>query len=210
MVAFESQVTHWLYKRKPETSLVAKLGKAAVWIISLYFIVKISDLIVSGKTALIFRNSLDSYLYIIEIIISVIIPIIIFAIPKLRNNSRYQFAGSLLVVVGIVFNRLNVGGLAMLTTTGDSYIPSWMEVTISLGVVSTAALVFIFAIEKFNIWEKKPQHPDSLPHALPSFDYSSKVWLGLPGEAGLSKYSLAFILSFAIGIALMPKNQIYG
>lgn len=210
MVAFESQVSHWLYYRKPESNLVAKLGKAAVWVLSIYFIVKISDLIISEKTALIFSNSLDSYLYILEILISVIIPVIIFAIPKFRNNSRYQFAGSLMVVIGIVFNRLNVGGLAMLSTTGDSYVPSWMEVSISMGVVSVAALVFLFAIEKFNIWEKPPENQESLPYTPASFDYSAKVWLGAPREASLTKYSLAFILSFAIGLALMPKHQIYG
>ena len=210
MVAFESQVSHWLYYRKPETHLVAKLGKAAVWVLSIYFIVKMLDIIISGKTALIFSNSRDSYLFNIEILISVILPIIIFSIPKLRQNSRFQLIGSFMVVMGIVFNRLNVGGLGMLSTTGDSYIPSWMEVTISMGVVSGAILVFLFAVEKFNIWEKPPQDPESLPYTPASFDYSSKVWLGSPGEASLTKYSFAFVLSFAIGLALMPKHQIYG
>jgi len=210
MVAFESQVSHWLYNRKPETHLVAKLGKIVVWVLLIYFVVKISDLIISEKTSLVFNNTLDSYLYIIELLISVIIPIIIFATPKLRNNSKFQFAGSFMAVIGIVFNRLNVGGLAMLTTTGDSYVPSWMEIAISMGVVSGAALVFLFAIEKFNIWEKQPQHPDESPDAIPCFDHSSQVWLGMPETAGLTKYSLAFILSFAIGLSLMPKNQIYG
>ena len=71
--------------RKPETHLVAKLGKAAVWVLSIYFIVKMLDIIISDKTALIFSNSRDSYLFNIEILISVIIPIIIFSIPKLRQ-----------------------------------------------------------------------------------------------------------------------------
>ena len=115
-----------------------------------------------------------------------------------------------MVVFGMVFNRINVGGLTMLSVTGDSYTPSWMEITISLGVVSAAALVFLFAIEKFHIWKLKPQDPESLPHTAPSFDYSSRVWLGTPGVAALTKYSLAFVISFAIGMALMPEKKLYG
>ncbi len=210
MVAFESLLSHWLYRRKPETELIAKLCKAAIWVLSIYFIIRIADIIIAGETSLIFDGSFDSYLFIIEMIISVIIPVIIFAVPRFRQNNRLQWVGSFMVVFGMVFNRLNVGGLAMLSTTGDSYIPSWTEIIISLGVVSTAALVFLFVIEKFNVWKKQPQHPESLPHTLPTFDYSSQVWLGSPSEASLSKYSLAFILSFAIGIALMPKDQIFG
>jgi Ni/Fe-hydrogenase subunit HybB-like protein len=210
MVVFESQVSHWLYRRKPETKIIAKLGKAAVWVLSIYFVIKMVDIIISGELFYIFNLNRFSFLFITEILISIIIPITIFAIPKLRNQSRFQFIGSLLAVTGIVFNRLNIGGLAMISLTGDAYIPSLMEVIISMGVVSLAALVFLFVVEKFNIWDKKPEHPESDPYALPSFDYQSQVWLGLPGQAGISKYSLAFILSFAIGIALMPKNHIYG
>ncbi len=209
MVSFESLASHWLYRRKPETDLVAKLGKAVVWVLATYFIVKMIDIILSGELAMLTDGSWESYLFITEILISVIIPIIIFAVPKFRNNNKAQWIGSFMVVFGMVFYRINVGGLTMLSVTGDSYTPSWMEITISLGVVSAAALVFLFAIEKFHIWELKPQDPESLPHTAPSFDYSSRVWLGSPGVAALTKYSLAFVISFAIGMALMPEKQLH-
>ena len=54
MVAFESLVSHWLYRRAPETNLVAKLGKAVVWVLGIYFIVKMTDLAITGKIGLIF------------------------------------------------------------------------------------------------------------------------------------------------------------
>lgn len=209
MVALESLASHWLYHRKPETDLVAKLGKAAVWVLSLYFIVKMVDIILSGKLSMIADGSWESYLFITEIFISTIIPITIFAVKKFRNNKKAQWIGSFMVVFGMVFYRINVGGLTMLSATGDSYTPSWMEITISLGVVSVAALVFLFAIERFHIWELKPRDPESLPHSAPSFDYSSHAWLGNPDVSALTKYSLAFILSFAIGMALMPEKQLH-
>ncbi len=210
MVALESSVTHWMYRRKPEVNLVAKLGKAAVWVLTLYFVVKMTDIIVSGKLGMIFNGTRESYLFIAELLISVIIPILIFVTPQLRFRPGWQMFGSFMVVFGMVFNRINVGGLTMLSVTGDSYVPSWTEISISVGVVSTAALVFLYVVEKFNIWEKPPENPEESPYAEASFDYSSRVWLGAPRIASLTKYSLAFILSFALGIAIMPQGRLLG
>ncbi len=101
MVAFESLVSHWLYRRAPETNLVAKLGKAVVWVLGIYFIVKMTDLAVTGKLGLIFSGTWESNLFIIEILISTLIPIMIFAIPRLREKNSYQWIGS---VHGSVWN----------------------------------------------------------------------------------------------------------
>ncbi len=210
MVAFESLVSHWLYRRTPENNLVAKLGIAVSWVLGIYLIVKMVDLGINGKLGLIFSGIWESNLFIIEILISTIIPIIIFAVPRLRHKNGFQWLGSSMVVMGMVLNRIDVGGLTMLGKTGDSYFPSWMEITITLGVISVAALVFLFVIEHFHVWEIQPKDPESLPETPPSFDYASRVWLGNPETASLTKYSLAFVFSFAVGMALMPEQKILG
>jgi Ni/Fe-hydrogenase subunit HybB-like protein len=209
MVAFESSITHWMYRRKPEVKLIAKLGKAAIWILSLYFVVKMADIIISGKFGLIFTGHRDSYLFISEILISIIIPILIFSLPRLRMRPGWQMFGSFMVVFGMVYNRINVGGLTMLSFTGGTYIPSWTEISVSVGVVSLAALVFLYVVEKFKIWDKPPENPEDNPYAEASFDYASHVWLGSPRKAAMAKYSLAFVLAFALGIAIMPETKLH-
>jgi len=210
MVSLESLVSHWLYRRQPESNLVAGLGKAAVWVLSIYLIVKFVDIAVSGKVGLIFAGDWESNLFLFELLISTIIPIILFSIPRVRASAGGQWVGSSLVIFGMILNRLDVGGITMLSTTGDAYIPSWMEISISLGVVSGAALVFLFAVEKLHIWESRPRHPESEPHTQPEFDYSSRVWLGAPLVAARTKYSLAFVLGFALSFAFMPETKIEG
>ncbi len=209
MVAFESLISHWLYNRKPATQLVSKLGKFAVTVLGIYFIAKIADIAIAGELPLIFDGSWESVLFISEMLISILIPMFIFAVPALRNKTKWQWVGSSMVVFGMIFNRLNVGGITMLRTTGDGYIPSWMEISISLGVVSGAVLVFLFAIERFKIWDHRPGDPEKEPHTLPRFDFSSDVWLGQPGVASRTKYSLAFILMFALGFSMMPDHKIH-
>jgi len=208
MVALESKVSHWLYRHEQETELIAKLGKAAVWVLTLYFVVKISDIAFNNKAAMIFEGSWESYLFLSEIFISILIPVIIFSISKLRKNSVLQGVGAFCVVFGMIFNRINVGGITMLRATGDSYIPSWMEFSISFGVISIAGLVFLYVIEHFHIWDKQPDNPEFDPHTLPKFDYTSQTWLGTPESAALTKYSLAFVLSFALGLSLIPSDKI--
>ncbi len=209
MVAFESLASHWLYKRKAESDLVAKLCKTAVWVLSIYFIVKITDIIAQGKFNLIFNGTWESNLFITEVMISTIIPAVMFAVPSLRKKIPVQWIGSFMVVFGMMLNRINVGGVGMLGITGDSYTPLITEIIISMGVISLAALVFLFAIENFNIWELQPKEPDSLPHNPPLFDYSSRTWLGTPDVSNITKHTLVFIISFAIGMALMPGKHLY-
>ena len=208
MVAFESLASHWLYRREPETSLVSRLCAAAAWVLAIYFVAKMTDIIASGKFGLIFNGKWQSDLFIVEVLVSTIIPAALFFVPKYRGNTKVQWIGSSMVVVGMVLNRIDVGGLAMLDSTA-SYTPSWMEIAISLGVVSAAVLLFLFAIENFHIWEIRPEDPESLPHTPPSFDYSSRTWLGVPSAASLTKHTLAFVLSFAVGMAFMSGKRLH-
>lgn len=210
MVAFESLVSHWLYRKKPETNLVAKLCKSAAWVLTVYFLVKTIDIIAQGKFSEIFNGKWESNLFIAEVLISTVIPALLFAIPKYCKNSKVQWTGSILVIIGMVLNRIDVGGLAMLGVTGDSYTPLWTEIFISLGIISGGTLVFLFAIEHFHIWDIQPKEPDSFPHTLPTFDYVSRTWLGTPDVSSLSKHSLAFTLSFAVGMALMSGTHLRG
>ncbi len=209
MVSFESLASHWLYKRKAETNLLAKLGKIAVWVLLVYLIVKMVDIFLAGEASLIFNGSFESNLFITEMLISAIIPILLLGSRGIRNTNTGQWIASSLVVIGMVFNRLNVGGVTMLSVTGDSYVPSWMEVSISLGVVSSAILVFLFVIENFNVWNLRPVDPQAQPDTLPSFDYSSHAWLGVPNVASITKYSLAFIFAFSFGMAVIPAKQLH-
>jgi len=210
MVSLESLVSHWLYRRKPETNLVAGLAKAAIWVLALYLVVKLADIVLAGELPQVFSGQWEGNLFLIELLVSIIIPLTLFSIPRVRASAAGQWIGSFLVVFGIVFNRLNVGGVTMIGATGEFYVPSWMEIVISLGVVSAAGLAFLFAIEKLNIWESRPRDPEADPYTQPGFDYSSRVWLGSPGVAARTKYSLAFVLAFALGFSMMPYSKIEG
>jgi Ni/Fe-hydrogenase subunit HybB-like protein len=207
MVTLESLATGHIYRRHAETALLSKLARAAAWVLSIYFLVRIADIIIVGKFPLIYSGSWESFLFISEIMIGFLIPIVIFSIPRFRQSLKGLWVGSIMVVFGIVFNRINTGGLTMMRATGDSYFPSWMEISISAGVISAAILAFLFAVEKFHVWETPPRHPESEPNSSPRFDRASQVWLGSPRESARTRYSLVFLFSFALAFALIPEGK---
>jgi Ni/Fe-hydrogenase subunit HybB-like protein len=64
------------------------------------------------------------------------------SIPKVRQNATGLFAGALLIIIGFVVNRLNISITGMEAWAKVSYFPSWMEIAITLMIVTTGFMVF--------------------------------------------------------------------
>ena len=77
MVSLESLVTSYLYHKKPETKLVAKLGGIARWVLGFYLIAKIVELTANGSIGNVFSGTMESNLFVAETLVMVIIPIIL-------------------------------------------------------------------------------------------------------------------------------------
>ena len=138
-----------------------------------------------------------------EILVMAVLPIFLFSLRRVRYSTTGQWIAAAVAVFGVVFNRIDVGGIAHPRPDGSFYVPSWMEVAISLGVVSGAMLVFLFVVERFKVWEQRPADPDAEPLKLPELDPVGNTWLGVPGIAARTTYSLAFILAAALGFAFL-------
>ena len=82
------------------------------------------------------------------------------------------------------------GGVAHPRPDGAFYLPSWTEIAISVGVVSTAVLVFLFVIEHFKVWEERPADPNADPLKLPELDPWAPPGSGVPGIAARTTYSV--------------------
>jgi len=210
MVMVESMTSSWLYKREPETHILMKLRKYALWMIGIYAALRFGDIIFRGAGLFLFDAAWGTYLFWMEIFISLVIPLIILAIPRLTKSINFMYIAALSGVIGIVFNRLNVGGLTHLnnlTDIGTFYFPSWMELFISAGVVSLAMLAFFFFIENFKVWEHTPEDPDAPVKVKPKFN-SFNIYLGPTKVVNRTKFSFMFVLAFALSFALISGTEI--
>jgi len=202
-------IISYMYKKQVDKKVLSKLAFLAAFIIIIYGIVRIVDIGIENKFPMIFDGSWQSTFFIIEIGLMVVIPLILLLTPKFRNSVGYLWAAASSSVVGLVVDRANIAGI-MLAIDGPEYTPTVFEILISLAIISAAILAFLFCIERFKIWETKWEDPREKPESSPDFDRSSEVWLGSPRIAGRTIYSLIFVISLAVGFAIIPGDRIYG
>jgi len=204
MVSFEGLFTSYIYKRETETGLLAKLGKGARWVLVLYLIVRFSDLAIRGKLGYITGPEWQVKLFWIELAISAIIPMILLFISRVRNSPAGQWTIAIMTVTGFVLNRISVGGLAQIKIGAPFYLPAWSEIALSAGVVSAAALVFLFAVEHLKVWEEAPQleKTDANNHLRPGSMFGKLLPLRLRPDN-----SLAFVLAAGFGFALISGES---
>ncbi len=211
MVMVGSLTSSYLYKKEYEKDILIQISKYSAWILSFYAILRFSDIIIRGAGVFLSTWSWGTFLFWLETLLSIIIPLFTFSIPYSRNKISILYFGALTGVIGIVFNRLNVGGLTHLnnlTEIGTFYFPSWMELVISAGVVSTSILVFFYFIENYKVWDKNPIDLYSIPRTKPLLTSLSACLEAEPNVIR-AKLSFAFVIAFGFAFAFISEESIY-
>jgi Ni/Fe-hydrogenase subunit HybB-like protein len=155
MVIFESTLSTKIFGHKLDTGVLGGLAKVLPFILGTYLLLRIFELMAVGEIGLIFTAYPYNLLWWGEIIIGVIIPIILFSIPDIRYSPKGVFGASVMVILGLMFNRFNVSMLALEIRPGFVYFPHWMEFAISAGLVADALLVVWLAYRFLPIVQKK-------------------------------------------------------
>ncbi len=211
MVMLESSVTSWLYKREPEMKMLSGLARLASFALAFYFLFKMVDLAIQHKLGLIFDGSWPSSLFIIEMLLSAVIPAVLFAIPAVRRSSKALWFLAACSVGGFVLDRINASGLSQVWATHNFYFPAWTEFAISLGIVSACVLVFLFIEEHFPVDPHALQQTEAerkrQESALPAFAPFAQVWLGEGWRKSARVYSFLFVLAMAFGLTVAPKTE---
>jgi Ni/Fe-hydrogenase subunit HybB-like protein len=207
MVIFESHFTAYLYRRKPETSLMSALGAAARWVLIVYLALRFGDLAARSQLHYLAGGGWLTGLFWVEIALLALIPLALLSAPQFRLQGNWQWATAAIGVFGVVLDRIDVGGLADLSRGNRLYLPAWTEFAVSLGIVAAAMLVFLFMVERFKVWEKRPADPNADPRKLPEFNQVDFTWLGTPTIAGRVKYSLAFVVAAAMGFSFLSNPR---
>ena len=137
------------WKRQLRVNQLAAMGEISFWSLLVYLAFRFGDLIVRGQLSNAFSGKLG-ILFAAEIILGGIAPLLFMARASLRTRPPLLFLGSLLITLGVAFNRMNVVLLAMHLkgpmpqVTPESYSPSVVEWGISVGLI--AATIFLFQL----------------------------------------------------------------
>jgi Ni/Fe-hydrogenase subunit HybB-like protein len=99
-------------------------------------------------------------MFMVEFAIGVLVPVGLLIFDRVRTSPSGLIAASLAAVMGFVMNRLNISVTGMERASGVRYLPSWMEITVSLGLVALGFAAFALAVRYLPIFPEAPPRRD--------------------------------------------------
>lgn len=158
MVIFESTISSRVFKRGLEIDLLAEIARVAVVVLSVYAVLKFMDLSTDHKLGLLFAPRVETYFFWAEILAGVVTPIVLFTQKRFRHSPSGLMTGAMFAVVGFILNRMNVTITGMEGWAGMSYVPSWMELAVTISLVTAGFIVFAMAAKYLPLFEHGEAH----------------------------------------------------
>jgi Ni/Fe-hydrogenase subunit HybB-like protein len=169
MVIFEGSLTHRYFADKMDEihlkekeDVVFGFGKAASFVLAGYFMIKVFGIAMDNNWHWL-STSWGAW-FLVELLGFVALPSLLYATGVREKNIGLIKWTAAWTVLGIVVNRLNVGLIAFNwhLPSSERYFPHWMEIALSVFVVTVGLLVFRFIVTHMPILY---EHPDyKTPH----------------------------------------------
>ena len=152
MTIFESYLSQRVFRKRMEFHLLNKLGTVAAIALLVYLVMKVFDMQGRGVLGLAFQPTYEGRMFLAEMLLGVVAPIVMFLIPRIRNNQTGLFIAALMVVLGFVMNRINVSITGMDRASGVNYFPSWTELAVTASIVAMGFLLFGLAVKYLGVF----------------------------------------------------------
>ena len=157
MVIFESILASRSFKLKPERELLSGIALYTPVLLAAYLAVKIADLVERDAVGYVFEGSVQSVMFLIEVGLGVVAPLVILLSRRARNSIAGLFTASSLVIFGVALNRINVFLVSYTPLYPvKQYFPSPLEVLVTIGLISTLVLVYRAMVMIFPVIAAPP------------------------------------------------------
>ncbi len=161
MVIIESTFTHKVFHDRIGTNLRAShdgillgLAKGCIGALFAYLFLKIIELVHGGHWDLLATPM--GYWYLVEILGFVVLPIALYATAIRRRSVKLVQFTSFFTALGVILNRLNVSVIAFKWYAPVRYYPSWIEIWVTLAVISMELWVFRWVVNRMPVFREHP------------------------------------------------------
>ncbi len=134
--------------------IIHGLSKICAFTLMIYFFLQIV-VFVHGKHW-IYLNSRMGTWYLVEILGFVILPMILYFLSYRNRNITLVKISSLVTMVGVIINRLNVTVIAFKWDAPTHYVPSWQEIVVTLTVLSIEIWIFRWLVRRLPVLRESP------------------------------------------------------
>lgn len=154
--------------KEPDISLVKSLASWMVLFLVIDVGLQFFEILVGiygleeqelATLATIFTGSFALNFWVVQMGIGVIIPLILYFNPRTRQSTTAMFWAAVAVVIGILGVRFNIVVPALTVPVlpglpAGYYYPSWIEWTISIGIISLGIIIYTLAVKLLPIDNK--------------------------------------------------------
>lgn len=161
MVIFEGSISQKVFfkqisseNHKSHDSIVIGLSKICAVAMFAYFFLNML-VFVHGKRW-IYLNSPMGYWYLVEMIGFVLVPMMMFFYSYRRSNINLVKIAAVITMTGIIINRLNVTVIGFKWDAPIRYVPTWMELTVTLAVIFTEIWIFRWVVNRMPVLRESP------------------------------------------------------
>ncbi len=161
MLVVEGALSHRVFRHRITGAhadmdrLQLGLGKAGAIVLFAYFFLKLQGVAEGRHWDLLFTGW--GAWFLVEIVGFVLVPSFLYGYGARHGKLGFVRAGAVMTVVGIVLNRLNVSIIAYNWNRPNHYVPSWMEIAVSLTLVTLGVVAFRWIANRMPILSEDPR-----------------------------------------------------
>ncbi len=172
MVIFEGTISHRVFHHRlsPENArahdaIVFGLARIAAGVMFVYLFLEIGKF-VHGRKWEVFTGGWATW-YLVEMLGLVVAPMILLLVGSVKRWGGVVRAAALLTVLGVIVNRLNISVIAFRWFDPNHYVPSWMEVVVTAGVLSAEIWTLRWIILRMPVlgespaWARHEEEPET-------------------------------------------------
>jgi Ni/Fe-hydrogenase subunit HybB-like protein len=155
MVSLETTFSGKAFKHKINMGILSGLAKGNLIVLCLYLIIKLYFLATGPGIGAAFVGGKTANMFLLEMVGGIIVPLAMLAGANMRQNLNTLTTANILVVGGVLLNRMNVsisGLYGFQSATGGSYWPSLIEVIITLAIIALGIFLFKLVAKYLNLF----------------------------------------------------------
>jgi Ni/Fe-hydrogenase subunit HybB-like protein len=168
VVMVESSLTYRYFVHKMDEAYLKErdfvtlgFGKAASFVLAGYFAIKVIGISADNNWHLLTTSY--GIWFLVELLGLVALPCFLYAIGVREKNLKLIRWAAVFTVLGVIINRLNVSLIAFNwhLPLSERYFPHWMEIGISVFLVTLGLIAFRFIVTRMPVLYQHPEYPDA-------------------------------------------------
>jgi Ni/Fe-hydrogenase subunit HybB-like protein len=165
MVIFEGSISSKVFfnqisekNNKAHSGIIIGLSKICAVTMFAYFFLQVLIFVHQKRWDLL--STPMGYWYLLEMIGFVLFPMLLFVYSYRRNNVFLIKVAAVMTMIGVILNRLNVTIIGFRWDAAIHYIPSWMELVVTLTVIFTEIWIFRWVVNRMPVLRASPSWVD--------------------------------------------------